>query len=686
MVRRAELDIVITGDETDLRQATARSNAHLASVGRSTREVGRTVTRSLGKRSGSSMAIRNASFQFGDLAVQMAAGTSASRALAMQLPQLLGGFGTLGAVLGAVAAIGIPVATAMRNISSEGGEITKVFGTLQPAAQAVGAAFSRLGELSIAMAEAVVNNLDRILIIGGTVATLFAGKFVAGFVAARLATFSFAGALTFLRGAIIRTGIGALVVGAGELIYQFTRLAKAAGGFGEAVSLVADVAREAMSRVASAFKAGAYRAAEQMYNLQADSEIALAGLIRWVADTFANKIIGTFVGVYKASVAAWEQLPAAFKRIGAMAINGLVSIVELGARSLIAPLNAVLSAVNVPTIKPDFSAAKVEVPGEAGALGAAASEAFTRAFNADYAGGLIGNLLGSAGEAQQQAGQFGNLADIFTADATKPLTGVKAIKDVLASIKEENIDLPSLLGGSAAGGDDEGGGSSGGDTRQNDQFVKALQTKREQLQAWYEEQKQILASMNEEELAALGGHNEAKLRLEREYQRKLAEIRQAEARARVSMIQNWTSTISSILSSFGSMMEVENKKQFERQKKIRTASAVIEGIGAAIAAWRSGMEAGGLPLAAAYTLASVAKTAAQISAIQRQTYNGASGGSANAGGTPTVPQPDQPQRPAVELTLIGDQGFSRKQITQIMEAINDAGDDGTKTVNIRGQR
>lgn len=50
-------------------------------------------------------AFQNASYQVGDFAVQIAAGTSATQALAMQLPQLLGGFGMWGAAAGAAVAI-----------------------------------------------------------------------------------------------------------------------------------------------------------------------------------------------------------------------------------------------------------------------------------------------------------------------------------------------------------------------------------------------------------------------------------------------------------------------------------------------------------------------------------------------------------------------------------------------------
>jgi len=57
--------------------------------------------------------IQNASFQVADFAVQISSGTDATRALAQQLPQLLGGFGIFGAVAGAAVAVLIPLAQAM---------------------------------------------------------------------------------------------------------------------------------------------------------------------------------------------------------------------------------------------------------------------------------------------------------------------------------------------------------------------------------------------------------------------------------------------------------------------------------------------------------------------------------------------------------------------------------------------
>jgi hypothetical protein len=61
--------------------------------------------------------LQNTAAQIGDIAVQLEGGTSASRVMAQQLPQLFGGFASLGGALGLVmpllgtlAAVGIPAA------------------------------------------------------------------------------------------------------------------------------------------------------------------------------------------------------------------------------------------------------------------------------------------------------------------------------------------------------------------------------------------------------------------------------------------------------------------------------------------------------------------------------------------------------------------------------------------------
>jgi hypothetical protein len=67
--------------------------------------------------------LQNFGFQVQDVAVQIAAGTSAAVALGQQLPQLLSGFGTVGVVLGTLAAVTLPLLAYA--FSSTGEEVKK---------------------------------------------------------------------------------------------------------------------------------------------------------------------------------------------------------------------------------------------------------------------------------------------------------------------------------------------------------------------------------------------------------------------------------------------------------------------------------------------------------------------------------------------------------------------------------
>jgi len=263
MTELSALNVKITGDAGDLKGelnavqselkqtgvSASAAQGKLSGLSKGISRASRTTARATKTNGNFGRSVQNASFQLGDFAVQVGSGQSATRALAQQLPQLLGGFGVLGAVAGAAVAVLVPLGAAMHNLAKGGQDVTQVFGVLQPLAQAVGQSFAAMGELAIGAGTLLVNNIDRILITAGTLAGLMAGKWAVAFVAARVATFSLAGALTFLRGALIRTGIGALVVGAGELIYQFTRLAGAAGGFGAALGLLWDVGKESFNRI-----------------------------------------------------------------------------------------------------------------------------------------------------------------------------------------------------------------------------------------------------------------------------------------------------------------------------------------------------------------------------------------------------------------------------------------------------
>lgn len=85
--------------------------------------------------------IQNVSFQIADFATQVGAGGSPAVALAQQLPQLAGGFGVVGAALGALLAIGIPLAAAgWSTMSDKGAQLEDVLDDLKVALDAYEAA------------------------------------------------------------------------------------------------------------------------------------------------------------------------------------------------------------------------------------------------------------------------------------------------------------------------------------------------------------------------------------------------------------------------------------------------------------------------------------------------------------------------------------------------------------------
>ncbi|WP_111735390.1 phage tail tape measure C-terminal domain-containing protein [Roseovarius amoyensis] len=112
---------------------------------------------------------------------------------------------------------------------------------LEAVANAMAAVASRTGPLGQAI-KALFDNIGRLSTYAATFAAFLAGRWAAGLAVAALSVRGLATALVILRGALIRTGIGALIVGAGEIVYQFTRLVRGAGGFGEALKLMGNVA------------------------------------------------------------------------------------------------------------------------------------------------------------------------------------------------------------------------------------------------------------------------------------------------------------------------------------------------------------------------------------------------------------------------------------------------------------
>lgn len=148
---------------------------------------------------------------------------------------------------------------------------------------------STLGKAILVLAE----NLERLVVYAGTAAAIFGARLAAGMALAAARTLTLSGALVALRAALIRTGIGLLVVGAGELVFQFTKLVTATGGWGEALRLLGEVAvgvwegittsasaiPPALASVWESVKAGFLSMAQGLAKVWADFLHGIAGTI-----------------------------------------------------------------------------------------------------------------------------------------------------------------------------------------------------------------------------------------------------------------------------------------------------------------------------------------------------------------------------------------------------------------------
>ena len=155
--------------------------------------------------------------------------------------------------------------------------------TIEALANAFVALASDGGILRIAI-DTLTGNLGRLASYAATFATLMAGRWVAGLAAAALSVRGLATALVFLRGALIRTGIGALIVGAGELVYQFGRLVSGTGGFGQALELLGGVARAVWDGI----KASTGSLVDDFRALKADIEGIWTRLMAFLASKWAG--------------------------------------------------------------------------------------------------------------------------------------------------------------------------------------------------------------------------------------------------------------------------------------------------------------------------------------------------------------------------------------------------------------
>ena len=311
---------------------------------------------------------------------------------------------------------------------------------LEAVADAMATVASRTGPLGITI-RGLFDNLGRLTTYAASFAGVMAGHWVAGMAAAALSVRGVATALVVLRGALIRTGIGALIVGAGELVYQFSRLVSGAGGFGAAMGLLKDTALEVWNRISLSAQASWARVEKGWAEAQASIfdglQSATEAVTRW-----ANATLNSFEGTFLAVQALWGALPEVFDRIGTLAINALVAVMETGIAGVTEAINTVLTLggrrPDWAIAAPDLSAWKSVVP-EAINLGDRARAAYASAFGEDPL--RAPDLFDGAGrDARGRAAGYAEAADLLSDAAARPLAAWQALRDAMRGSKEDSSD------------------------------------------------------------------------------------------------------------------------------------------------------------------------------------------------------------------------------------------------------
>ena len=324
---------------------------------------------------------------------------------------------------------------------------------LEAVANAMAAIASRTGPLGIAISS-LFDNIGRLTTYAATFAAFLAGRWVAGMAAAALSVRGLATALVLLRGALIRTGIGALIVGAGELIYQFARLVSAAGGFGEAMSLLKDLAVEVWDRIKMGAAAAGAAVTAMFFDLKADAASAMQSAIESVV-AFGNTAANTFEGAYEAIKAIWGLLPAAIGDLAFQAANSLIDGVEAMLNGVISRINTFIGGINQGlealgserriAIIPDLELGQIEnrFAGAATAATTAAQAAFDRAFEDNPLKTPDLGLTQAANAALATANTYRGAARDLAEGARAPLESWQALKDAVAGAGEEGADALS---------------------------------------------------------------------------------------------------------------------------------------------------------------------------------------------------------------------------------------------------
>jgi len=236
-------------------------------------------------------------------------------------------------------------------------------------------------------------------------------------------------------------------------------------------------------------------------------------------------------------------------------------------------------------------------------------------------------------------------------------------------LKRIGMDAPKGSSGGAGGG----GGGSNRDS-QLDSFISSLMTERETLEQWRSEQVDLLGQFNETELEIIGGHAEAKFRIEQEYSDKLVALKSSESQ----VIKSQSSAMYSALGGFLDQFAGKSKAAAVASVALNKALSIAQAIQNTSVAYTKAliMDPTGAMAARVAMLGKIQVgliAATGLSQAASAASGGASGtvsGSASGASAtmPTQAVAATPQRVIIE-GIDRDSLFSGEQLSKIFEAI-----------------
>ncbi len=282
-----------------------------------------------------------------------------------------------------------------------------------PALETIANAMAAIGKVTGPLGRAIkglFNHLGEIASIAAVAAAVLGGKLVISLASAVLGIRGVSLSLAVLRGALIRTGIGALIVGAGELFYWFGRLVKGAGGFGKAMSLLKNVAVEVWDRIKLGGKSLGLALATVWTTVETGWLRMLASIQKKWAD-FLHKIAGGLRDV--------PGMDALALKLGGAAIMAGSAYYEMAAAVDAARSKADGLAVAAVTAANAAKAPLQSIKALSDAVKTAGEDAKVATSDAGDAAGTVATTIAKAGGAAKKAADIAKSAWAGAANSLK---------------------------------------------------------------------------------------------------------------------------------------------------------------------------------------------------------------------------------------------------------------------------